>query len=165
DGDMYLADEVISHVAPERTQDISKADVTITVAFDFPVLDLHSPFPSPKETQVTIYKFYDGITEPTPCFRGKVQRPNYDGSFARITCKTRLSDLEKVGMSETLSNLCPYFLGDGRCPVNLENFRVGITVTNIDGVNYTVDGITQIDTWFRGGTIVAPNGDIRFIVE
>lgn len=163
--DVYLSDQVISHTSPERTQDVSKADVTITVPFDCPVLDLHSPFPAPKDTDVTIYKFYEGLTEPTQCFRGKVLRPRYNKSFAQILCQTKLSSLDKEGLPETHANLCTKFLGDGRCPVNLENFRQGITVADIDRSVYTVTGITQIDTWFRGGTIVAANGDVRYIVD
>src|ERR1051326_2067431 len=118
DGDLYLSDAVISHTAPERTQDVSKADVTITVPFDFPVLDLHSPNPPFRKTRVTIYKFYAGITEPTPCFRGEVLRPSYNEPLVQVLCQTKLSGLNKEGLSENHSNICPKFLSDGRCPVN-----------------------------------------------
>lgn len=165
EGDVYTSNQVISHTSPERTQDVSKADVTITVPFDFPVLDLHNPFPAPKKTKVTIYKFYEGVTDPTQCFRGEVLRPRFNKSSAQILCQTRLSSLDKEGLPETHANLCTKFLGDGRCPVNLENFRVGITVSDITGSVYTVTGITQDDDWFKGGKIEAPNGDLRYIIS
>lgn len=164
--DIYLADQVISHVAPERNQDPSKADVTIRVPFDNPVVALHGPHPAPLETKVTIYKFFQGVTEPTRDWGGTVVRPQYDGSFVNLLCRTRLSMLDIEGLSEDHGTLCNHFLGTGRCPVNLENFRQGISVDEIDGSVLTVTGITQIDGWFKGGKIRAPsNNDLRYIVE
>lgn len=164
DDDNYIPAK-ISHTAPSITEDISKSDVNITVAFDDPVARLYGPFPPPAETSVFIYKFYAGVTSPTLDWQGKIIRPEFDGPLAKLICVTTLSSLDTEGLPETHQNLCNAFLYDGRCPVLAVNFRQPISVASISGNNVTVTGIVQIDGWFKRGTFAAPNGDWRFIVE
>jgi uncharacterized phage protein (TIGR02218 family) len=163
--DEPVSKALISHTAPTITQDATKANVDITVPFDNPVVTLYGPFPPFNETQVYIYKFYAGITEPTLTWQGRLIRVEFNGSNGVLKCDTTLSGLDTEGLPETHQNLCNNYLYDGRCPVQAASFRQPITVTLIDGNDVTVTGITQIDTWFRGGTFQAPNGDWRFITE
>jgi hypothetical protein len=164
DGDTYAPADPISHTAPSITQDITKANVDVSVAFDNPVVLPYGPFPPPVETQLFIYKFYAGVTDPELCWQGRVLRPVFEGSIARLLCDTTLSGLNTEGLPETHQNLCNACLYDGRCPVQALNFRQPITADDINGNDVTVTGITQIDGWFKGGTFAAPNGDWRFIV-
>lgn len=170
EGNDYLP-EKISHTKPKLEQETGKADVTISVPFDNPVAVMHSLNPLPFDTNVLIYKYYDGITDPEVYWRGRILRPSLTDSNAELQCGTTLSYLLSLdGLPENHQILCNKRLGDGRCPVNLDNFRVSVTVTDAStsdlGVStVTVTGIVQPDNWFERGTIRAPNGDYRFIVS
>lgn len=169
DGDEYTP-EKISHSKPQINQDTGKSDITISVPFDNPVVLLHSLSPPPLDTEVLIYKFYEGVTDPEVHWRGRVLKPSQTDSNAQLECGTTLSHLLSLdGLPENHQILCNKRLGDGRCPVNLENFRLTVTVTDAStsdlGVStVTVTGITQPEGWFERGKIQAPNGDYRFIV-
>lgn len=162
DGDTYLP-IVISHTAPDITQDITQANVRITVPFDNPFVELHGPFPPPNDTLVTIFKFYLDVTDPEEHWTGVVRRVGHQGAQATLECATTLDLLQAEGNPENHGNLCNYFLGDGRCPVQMINWRVPVTATVISGNTVTVTGITEIDGWFQGGTFQAPDGDWRHI--
>jgi uncharacterized phage protein (TIGR02218 family) len=168
DGDNYLPEDM-SHTEPTQTEDVTKFDVSISVPFDNTVALLSSTFPLPSNIELYIYKFYAGVTDPEIYWRGKVVRTTWNDSRATIECNTTLSSLLIEGLPETNQILCNARLGNGRCPVLLANFRIGVTVDSVangtDGVcTVTVTGITQPDGWFERGTIKAPNGDLRFIV-
>lgn len=166
--DEIFVPEAISHTRPKITDDITKADVTISLPFDNPVMILHTLAPVPFKTTVEIYKYYDGVTDPEIYWRGIVVGPGLNDPNGTLQCNTKLSSLNIEGLPETPQILCNARLGDGRCPVNLELSAQPVTVTIVDtddnGVStVTVTGITQPDAWYERGTIRAPNGDWRFI--
>lgn len=169
DGIEYLPTDPISHSEPTITEDVTKADLTVNVPFDNDVAFLSNAFPLPADIELLIYKFYEGVNDPEVYWRGKIIRTTWDDSKAKIECNTTLSNLLVEGLPETNQILCNKRLFDGRCPVLAADFRVGVTVsviTNSTGgvTTVTVTGITQPDDWFERGTIIASNGDIRFIV-
>ena len=72
------------------------------------------------------------------------------------------------GLNDTFQALCNWFLGQHPCPVNLANWRVACSVVSIDTENFTVTvsgAGAFIADYFTAGHVVAPNGDMRTVID
>lgn len=165
----------ISHTAPTFSADPSQARISVRLRDSLDVAINYISHPPPFETELTIYevKAVNGldVTEVAPHWRGMVVRIAWRDNFtvADLTCRTRWDvHSSKETLTESLNPLCRFHLGDGRCPVNIENFKETATVTALSGdisePTVTVDSLVQVtDTYYKAGMIRVGNGDMRTV--
>lgn len=172
----------VSHTRPVFSSDPTQARITVTLKDNFQAAINYISMPPPFETRLRIYEVREAsltigtntyqVDEAEAHWKGRVIRVRWLDRFSKVALQCRtLADsyFNRETNLESSHPLCRFFTGDGRCPVDLENFKETVTVDVIstDTVEPTIEvtGITQPDGWYTGGTIKAPDGDWRTIVE
>ena len=161
----------ISHTEPEQDSDWQHADIDVVVSKDNAIIKLHRSFPPPGDTVLTIFRKHKGDSEVQMYWMGVVSRTPIsileDGKIeARIQCQTEMSFFESEGLVDTLQNPCNFFLGDGRCPVLLANWRRSLTVYSISDNEVVISGdAITLTGKYRAGKLVCSNGDQRTILS
>jgi hypothetical protein len=168
DGETYTP-IAVSHTRPKFSGEPQEAEIDLTVHERNAVADLFTFGPPPFQVTLNIYE-YDRVAETaTDYWEGWIIRPSFDlsGSVIGFRCKTLWHFFERESFSDSLSILSRYNIYDPRSGVDVETLRTGITITALNDERdvLTVTGISQADTYFSGGLIVAPDRDMRTIVE
>lgn len=168
----------ISHTAPTYSSDPSQARVTVRMRDDLTVAMNYISHPPPYATYLTIYEVLateiDGnrliATEVDPHWKGQITRVAWKDSFraVEITCRTRWDiHASRETNEESLNPLCRFHNGDGRCPVNIEDFKETAVVEAISGdvsePTIAVSGLAQPDTYYKAGMIRIGDGDMRTV--
>lgn len=179
DGELYLPSASISHSLPTFSLDPSQARITVRIRDDLTVAMNYISHPPPYSTYLSIYEVLateiDGnrltATEIDPHWRGQITRVAWKDSFraVEITCRTRQDiHFSRETNEESLNPTCRFHLGDGRCPVNIEDFKEVATVTAISGdvsePTITVTSLAQADNdYYKAGMIRLADGDMRTV--
>lgn len=168
----------ISHTPPTFSSDPSQARITVRMRDDLTVAMNYISHPPPFSTYLSIYEVLaseiDGnqliATEIDEHWRGQITRVAWKDSFraVEITCRTRQDVyFSRETNEESLNPLCRFHHGDGRCPVNIEDFKENVTVISISGdisePTITVSGLAQSDDYYRAGMIRLADGDMRTV--
>lgn len=159
----------IEHTSPTFSTEPQDSEIDLFIYENNPLTTLFSLGPPAYPIKLRIYE-YDRVADVSaPRYRGWVIRPSFDlkGSKVGFRCKTVWHYYERESFTDSLSALSRYSIYDPRSGVDIEQFRVGITVASLNDERDTliVTGITQPDDWFRGGLIVAPDRDMRTILS
>jgi len=159
----------ITHTPPKFSADPQEAEVVLTIYERNAISDLFTLGPPPFQIILDIWE-YDRVADTvTPHYHGWIVRPafNLHDSTVAFRCKSVWHFFERESFTDSLSALSRYNIYDPRAGVDIETLRTGITIDNLNDQRdvLTVSGITQLDTYFRGGIIVAPDRDMRTIVE
>jgi len=165
----------LSHTAPTFSSDPSQARVSVRMRDSLDVALNYISHPPPYKTELTIHEVraLSGltVTEVTPHWHGQIVRVAWRDSFRSVemTCRT-LWDVHssREALTESLNPLCRFHLGDGRCPVNIEDFKETAVVTGVsDDISeptVTVDSLVQAsDTYYKAGMIRVGDGDMRTV--
>jgi len=159
----------IEHTSPTYSEEAEDAEIDITIHENNEVATLFVLGPPPYPIKITIYEFDRESEAATINYKGWVVRPSFDLSSSTVSfhCKTVWLFFERESISDSLSALSRYSVFDPRSGVDMESYRVGITITSLNDQRdvLIVSGITELDDWFAGGMIVAPDGDKRTIIE
>lgn len=160
---------ILEHTPPRYSGEPQDAEIDLTIHEANAVASLFTFGPPPYPIKVRIYE-YDRVADiATPHYRGWIVRPSFDlkGSVRSFRCKTVWHFYERESFTDSLSALSRYSVYDPRSGVDIEQFRVGITVTEFNDLRdvIKVTGITEADGFYRGGLIVAPDRDMRTILE
>lgn len=176
--DETYASVSISHSSPTFSSDPSQARITVRMRDDLSVALNYISHPPPYATYLTIYEVLateiDGnvlvATEVDSHWRGQIVRIAWKDSFraVEITCRTRQDiHFSRETNEESLNPLCRFHLGDGRCPVNIEDFKESATVeaisADISEPTITVSGLSQLDDYYRAGMIRLADRDMRTV--
>jgi hypothetical protein len=159
----------IEHSSPTFSAEAQDSEIDLFIYENNPLTTLFSLGPPAYPIKLRIYE-YDRVADTsTPRYRGWVIRPSFDlkGSTVGFRCKTVWHYYERESFTDSLSALSRYSIYDPRAGVDIEQFRVGITIDSLNDERdtLTVTGITQPNDWFRGGLIVAPDRDMRTILS
>lgn len=168
DGESYRLMPV-EHTPPRFSNDPQGAEIDLTVHESNVLTQLFSLGPPPFRIKLLIYE-YDRDTETaTPHYRGWIVRPslNLDNSVISFRCKTIWHFYERESFTDSLSALSRYSIFDERSGVDIEVLRTSITATAFSGLRdvITVTGIAEAPPYYRGGVIVAPDRDMRTVIE
>lgn len=169
----------IAHTPPTFSSDPSQARVQVRMRDDLTVAINYVSHPPPTTTELTIYEVLATVvssnsllvTEYAEHWRGQIVRVAWRDSFRSVemTCKTKQDiSFAREAMVESLNPLCRFHLGDGRCPVNIENFKEAVIVAaisaDISEPTIQVTGLTHIpDTYYKAGMIRLADGDMRTV--
>lgn len=168
DGEEY-AFIPIDHTAPTFSGEAQDAEIDVLIHERNTAADQFTLGPPPYPVIVRILE-YDRLTDTAEdYYKGWVIRPSFDlsGSVVGFHCKSLFHFFERESFTDSLSALSRYSIFDPRSGVDIEAFRVTVTVDTFNDARdvITVTGITEADGWFRGGLIVAPDRDMRTILE
>lgn len=159
----------IEHTRPTFSGEPQESEIDISAIETIPLVELFVNGPPAYPIIVNIYE-YDRVTEvATPYYHGWVIRPDLklDTSEVIFHCKTVWHYFERQSFTDSLAALSRYSIYDQRSGVNIEPLRTTVTVTALNDERdiLTVTGITEVDGWFNGGMIVAPDQDRRTILK
>lgn len=179
EGVTYLPSSSISHSAPTFSSDPSQARVTVRLRDNLDVAINYISHPPPSETSLRIFEVLateiDGnqlfATEVKPHWSGKIVRVAWRDSFraVEISCKTRHEiHFSRETNTESLNPLCRFHNGDGRCPVNIEDFKESAVITaisdDISEPSVTVDELAQVSNdYYKAGMIRIGDQDMRTV--
>lgn len=159
----------IEHTSPTYSEEAQDAEIEITIHENNPVANLFVLGPPPYQIKIHIYELDRDAETVADNYDGWVVRSsfNLEGSTVTFRCKTVMLFFERESFTDSISALSRYSIYDPRSGVDIESYRVGIEVTalNDERDRLTVTGITEIDGYFTGGMIVAPDQDKRTIIE
>lgn len=168
----------ISHSAPTYSSDPSQARITVRMRDDLSVAMNYISHPPPYATYLQIFEVLATeidsnsliATEVDPHWKGQIVRVAWKDSFraVEITCRTRQDvHFSRETNEESLNPLCRFHLGDGRCPVNIEDFKEQATVVDVSSdvsePTITVSGLAQIDNYYKAGMIRLADTDMRTV--
>jgi hypothetical protein len=168
----------ISHTPPTFSSDPSQARVQVRMRDDLAMAINYVSHPPPTTTELTIYEVLATtpsgntltVTEYADHWRGQIVRIAWRDSFRAVemTCKTKQDiHFAREAMVESLNPLCRFHVGDGRCPVNIEDFKETAVVVDVgDDVSeptVEVSGLSHIDTYYKAGMIRLADGDMRMV--
>lgn len=159
----------IEHTRPTFSSEPQQSEIDVKVTESNAVADLFVNGPPSYPIILTILE-YDRETDTADhYYKGWVIRPSFtlDESVMSFHIKTLWHFFERESFTDSLAALSRYSVYDPRSGVDIEAFRVGVTVTALNSERdiLTVTGITEIDGWFSGGMIVAPDRDMRTILK
>lgn len=175
-GITYNALSSIRHSEPTFSSDPSKARITVSLRDDLSVALNYISHPPPFKTSLTIWEVLEVtvsgnqllVTQVEPHWSGRIVRVSWRDNFrsAEITCRTQQDiHFSRESNTQGLDPLCRFHLGDGRCPVNIENFKETATVTDIDFTTseptIEVSGLVQTNDYYVPGMIRLGDGDMR----
>jgi hypothetical protein len=168
EGEDYLPIQ-IEHTSPKFSEESEDAEIEVTLYESNPVANLFVLGPPPYPIKIHIYEFDRASETVADNYDGWVVRSsfNLNESTVSFRCKTVGLFFERESFTDSISALSRYSVFDPRSGVDLENYRVGITIESLNDERdvLIVTGITEPDDHFRGGLIVAPDLDKRTIIE
>lgn len=150
-----------------ESQEIENSNLTVTVDRDSPIVDLFATNNVANKIVVKLWRFHYGDSEVVSYWYGIVSSVTRSNTTADITCDSPERELEVTSLRQQFQPTCRKFLGDGRCPVDLEQVK---TIGNVTAKNDLQATITiaevdnQPDGYFKFG-YVKINNDYRFIVN
>lgn len=178
EGETYSPLSSISHTPPTFSSDPSQARTTVRMRDDLSVAMNYISHPPPYATELRIWEVLateiDGnallATHVDPHWKGQIVRVAWKDSFraVEITCRTKQDiHFSRETNEESLNPLCRFHLGDGRCPVNIEEFKESAVVEAISGdisePTITVSGLAQTDEYYKAGMIRLADTDMRTV--
>jgi hypothetical protein len=159
----------ITHSLPTWSNEPQDAEIDVTVRESVELAEvLLTPPPYPIILDIFEYDHDAGVLL-THYYRGWVVRCQFSltQSLIALHLKTVWHFYERESLTDSLSALSRYSIYDPRSGVDYSALGVAVTVgpMNDQRDTFTVTGITQPDTWFRGGFIEAPDLGKRTILE
>lgn len=159
----------IEHTSPRFSGDAQEAEIDLTIHENNVLTQLFSLGPPPFQIKLRIYE-YDRVADTSEIrYRGWIVRPsfNLNDSIVSFRCKTVWHFYERESLTDSLAALSRYSIYDPRSGVDIEQFRTAITVSALNDLRdvLTVTGAAQLPPYYRGGLIVAPDRDMRSILE
>lgn len=170
----------ISHSVPTFSSDPSQARVGVQLRDDLVVALNYISHPPPSKTELRILEVLDTdisdnqllATAIDAHWTGQIMRIAWRDGFRSVDMQCRTAweiHLSRETNTQGLDPLCRFHLGDGRCPVNIEDFKEQATVSaisdDISEPTVTVTGLAEIDAYYTGGMIRTADYDWRTVLK
>jgi hypothetical protein len=177
DGAVY-ASVSISHSPPTFSSDPSQARVTVHLRDNLLVAMNYVSHPPPSKTELVIYEVLETsvvgnqlqVEQFEPHWSGQIVRIAWRDGFRAVEMSCRTAHeihFSRETLTESLNPLCRFHIGDGRCPVNIEDFKETVQVTaisdDISEPTVTVTGLAQLDAFYAAGMIRTADDDWRTV--
>ena len=159
----------IEHTQPTFSSEPQDAELDVNVFESIGLADVFINGPPAYQVVLMIYEYDRATDTATAYYRGWVVRAanRLTTSLIEFHAKSVWHYFDRESISDSLSSLSRYNIYDPRSGVDMEALRVGVTVTALNDERdmLTVTGLTDIDGWYQGGIIRAPDSDRRTIVQ
>lgn len=134
----------------------AKADgLTITAPADISVAQQFRSFPPSERIELSMFDMHYGDTEARLAWIGRVASVNWPSlNSCKIVCVTRDAEMSEPGLTDVYSRMCTARLGDNRCGVDLNAYRVSTTLQAQDGQTVSAPAFSGYpDGWFTAGWV------------
>lgn len=159
----------IAHTPPTFSDQPEEAELDVTIHELTVLADLFINGPPPYPIKLRIYEYDREAETVTPYYRGWITRAPFEltESLLGLHAKSVWQFFQRESLTDSLSALSRYSVYDPRLGVDLESFKVNVTIDALNETRdvLTVSGITEIDGWFSGGMIIAPSNEPRTILK
>ncbi|WP_339844283.1 phage BR0599 family protein [uncultured Halopseudomonas sp.] len=132
----------------------AKADaLTITAPSDISVAQPFRTFPPSERIELVIFDMHYGDAEARLAWPGRIASVNWPSlDSCRIECVTRDAEMSEPGLTDVYSRMCTARLGDNRCNVDLNPYRITTTLQAQDGQTVSAPAFAGYpDGWFAAG--------------
>lgn len=158
----------VRHTPPTFSEEAQDQEIDIEFVETVPLAQLFIN-PVPYKIQCVIYEFDREAGTVTEQYKGWVVRAPFNLNEGTLSLRLKSAWLffERDSLVDSLSALSRYSILDPRSGGDINDLVQVVTVLTLNDERdvITVSGITQIDTWFRGGVVTAPDQDRRTILE
>ena len=137
-----------------QTGETSADAINVEVGLDFPVLSQFRIYPSSGRVSLTIFNLHHGDNELRAMWVVTISDVKRRRINARLVCHSIAEELASTGLKLPWSRSCPHTIYDHNCKLKPADFRVLITVSNVEGLTLSApEFATKPDGWFSGGYI------------
>lgn len=141
--------------------------IEVTVPRDNPIAELFILDLPSTPVFLTVFRAHRGEEEDEiAIFTGKVSRVSFKGSEAVLSCSSLVAVLDRAVPLLAMQMPCNHVLFSAECGANPTASRDAVTITTVDRTTVTSnDFALRPDQWFRGGRLVTPDFETRFIAD
>ncbi len=156
----------ITHTAPTFSEEPQDAEIDVTIIETSELTELLLT-PPPYPIILTIYEVAGA--EITSYYQGWTVRCQFKltESVFILHLKSLWHFYERESLTDSLSSLSRFSIYDERSGVDISALGAAITISALNDQRdvLTVSGITQLEPYYKGGFIEAPNQDKRTILD
>lgn len=157
----------IKHTEVKQDGQLSKNNLTIR----FPLAgvtatfaDLYVGWTPDFPISLTLRRGHFGATDTKVYWKGRVVSSSFEEDLLVLKCESLFTALRRVGPRELYLKNCRHMLYQPGCGLNPEDFAEAGTLTNINGLVYTVTQASGFAAgYFTGGYIKFGDGSRKFI--
>lgn len=150
------------------TTSSAKSILTLTVARDFEIAKLFNSF-NPSQIVCKVYRASrNDLNDYNKIFEGLVTTCTFNKITANLDVRPYSQHTSRQICRYAYSTYCNHNIYDEECGLNIADWGVNTTVVSInsDGVTVNlVDTGSNPEQYFKNGTLQAPNGDMRQIID
>lgn len=158
----------ITHTSPTWSEESQDAEIDVTIIESVELGDVLIT-PPPYPIILDIYEYDYELDSAFHYYRGWVVRCPFklDQSIIIPHLKTLWHFYEKEALSDSLGPLSRYNIYDPRANADVSSLKTSVTVTALNNERdiLTVTGITQLDGYYTGGYVEAPDLNKRTILK
>jgi uncharacterized phage protein (TIGR02218 family) len=131
----------------EETGELSRNDITLTTARDFPVSEFFRVSPPSEVILLTIWEVHrhDAMSEAVVVWSGRVLNVTKRGLQATFECQNVFTSLLQPGLRRTYGRMCPHVLYGPSCKAPEEDFKFTADVTDVDGLQIQAGAFAGFD--------------------
>jgi len=172
------AARAISHERITHSGDAQRADVTVALPVSDAFVRRYLAPRNNRTTSLTIFRGHEQIPTVTRVhWIGEVRAAAQDSQGQRIElrCESLLSALQRPGLARQYSRTCTHPHYGRGCRLDLDDFAVPATATEMVGTSVTVpEAASSPDGWYTagllrfdglGGWITAHSGDVLTLLD
>lgn len=155
----------IGRSADEQNIDVSKANISVRVPVDNPLVQYYLSNVSDFVATVTIFR-KDTSEVVATYWKGRVTGFKVSRSEGTFECESVFTSLRKTGLRAKYQRSCRFALYHRGCGLDPENFRLDSAVVSLSGNTITTNNAnSETDGWFTGGMIRGPDGSYRWVIN
>jgi len=114
-------------------------------------------------TTVTVLRTHYDDAEVRFAWKGRILSFTLSDGVVTFACESVFSSQRRLGLRQTYQRLCRHVLGGPGCNVTIATYSAEHTVISIDGAKVTFSAALDAD--YLGGTLLAPDGTRRMIID
>lgn len=136
----------------------------ITASADIEVAQLYRASTPSDEVRLVVRDMHYGDADVMVSWVGSIKAVNWPAlDRCQISCLSIEASMERPGLTDTYSRACTAVLGDWRCKVNLELYRLEAQVQSMTGTTLVVTAAASYpDGWFSSGFVAWSIGSGSF---
>lgn len=151
--------ETLERTEFEETDDLARANITVTVPRTFPVAEEFRVAPPSYPILLNVWRIHVGDTERKLVWAGRVLNATWEGVSASLHCESILTSMQRPGLRRLYQRQCPHVLYGNACGVSDVANRVVSAVFTASGtvVTVTAGDVSSVggDGYFDGGFVEA----------
>lgn len=138
--------------------------LVLTASADLEVAQLYRGVAPSDEVRLVVRDMHYGDSDVVISWVGSIKSVDWPKvDRCQVSCLSIEASMERPGLVDAYSTTCTAVLGDWRCKVNLELYRVSASAQTMSGTAIT-NGLfaTYPDGWFTGGFVAWAVGSGNF---